>query len=158
MKYLVSSLRETCDEDQLYILATERNSGSYTYDGVELGGERVTQEVEQTLEMLEKRGQKIKKISFVGYSMGGLISRYAIGLLYRKGWFDKLEPVVSVIIICSQPLLMLLVELHNLRDASPGNSDTQNGVQESIMERLWSSHAGPVWKTALHGGHLPGHW
>jgi Putative serine esterase (DUF676) len=29
----------------------------------------------------------------VGYSLGGLVSRYAVGLLYSKGWFDKLQPV-----------------------------------------------------------------
>jgi dienelactone hydrolase len=102
MNYLVTALREKYGEDELHILVTERNSGNYTYDGVELGGERVTGEVEQTLERLEKSGQKIKKISFVGYSMGGLVARYAIGLLYKKGWFDKLEPVVSYISKCSR--------------------------------------------------------
>ncbi|KAI4122669.1 MAG: hypothetical protein LQ347_006427, partial [Umbilicaria vellea] len=29
----------------------------------------------------------------VGYSLGGLVARYAIGLLHSKGWFDKLEPI-----------------------------------------------------------------
>lgn len=35
----------------------------------------------------------MKKISIVGYSLGGLVARYAIGLLYHKGLFDKVEPV-----------------------------------------------------------------
>lgn len=42
---------------------------------------------------MEKDGTDIKKLSMVGYSLGGLIARYAIGLLYSGGWFDKLEPV-----------------------------------------------------------------
>lgn len=42
---------------------------------------------------LEKAGTKLKKLSVVGYSLGGLIARYTIGLLYSRGYFDKLQPV-----------------------------------------------------------------
>jgi hypothetical protein len=91
--YLTSALREKYSEDKVHILVAARNSGSFTYDGIELGGERVTQEIEQTLEELARRGQVIKKLSITGYSLGGLVARYAIGLLYHKGWFDRLEPV-----------------------------------------------------------------
>jgi dienelactone hydrolase len=59
-----------------------------------LGGERVTREIEETLEELATSGQKITKLSVIGYSLGGLVARYAIGLLYHNGWFEKLEPVV----------------------------------------------------------------
>jgi hypothetical protein len=62
---------------------------------VELGGERVCQEIEEELEKLEQAGQLMKKLSVVGYSLGGLVARYAVGLLYSRGVFDKLEPVVS---------------------------------------------------------------
>lgn len=44
---------------------------------------------------LNKNGKKVKKISFIGYSLGGLIVRYAIGLLGKKGLFDTIEPDVS---------------------------------------------------------------
>lgn len=77
----------------MYILAAQRNSGSYTYDGIELGGERVAHEIEDTLERLTARGYQIKKLSVVGYSLGGLVARYAVGLLQANGWLDKLEPV-----------------------------------------------------------------
>ncbi|KAF2424224.1 lipid particle protein [Tothia fuscella] len=93
LQYLNSALREKHAEDKLHILVAARNSGSFTYDGIELGGERVTQEIEQTLEDLARKGQIITKISITGYSLGGLVARYAIGLLYHKGWFHKLEPV-----------------------------------------------------------------
>lgn len=73
----------------------KRNSGSFTYDGIELGGERVCKEIEEEIERLEASGQKIKKLSVVGYSLGGVISRYAIGLLETRGLFEKVEPVVS---------------------------------------------------------------
>lgn len=93
LAYLSSALREKYPQDKLHILAVKRNAGSFTYDGIELGGERVTQEIEDTLEELARNGQVINKLSVVGYSLGGLVARYAIGLLYHKGWFDKLEPV-----------------------------------------------------------------
>lgn len=75
-------------------MVAKRNAGSFTYDGIELGGERVTAEVEETLEELARKGQTVRKLSVIGYSLGGLVARYAVGLLYHKGWFDKLEPIV----------------------------------------------------------------
>lgn len=67
--------------------------GNFTYDGIDLGGERVAQEVEDYVKKLEGDGTKLKKFSMVGYSLGGLIGRYTLGLLYSRGYFDKFEPV-----------------------------------------------------------------
>jgi poly(3-hydroxyalkanoate) synthetase len=61
---------------------------------VDTGGERVASEVEQRLEELVKDGHDIKKISVIGYSLGGLVARFAIGLLYSRGVFEKIQPVV----------------------------------------------------------------
>lgn len=93
MAYLESSLRKKHPEDRLHILNAKGNSGSFTYDGIELGAERVTHEIEDTLEKLERDGKPFEKLSVVGYSLGGLVARYVIGLLYSKGWFSKIEPV-----------------------------------------------------------------
>jgi hypothetical protein len=49
--------------------------------------------VEQKIEELAKDGVTIKKISITGYSLGGLISRYAIGLMYNSGLFDRIQPM-----------------------------------------------------------------
>ena len=68
----------------------ETNSGTFTYDGIETGAERVTFEIES---LLEKLAGTVKKLSIVGYSLGGLVARYTIGLLYSKGWFEKIQPV-----------------------------------------------------------------
>ena len=38
----------------------------------------------------------MKKLSIIGYSLGGLVARYTIGLLLHNGWFDRLEPVVQI--------------------------------------------------------------
>ncbi|BCR93645.1 lipase ROG1 family protein [Aspergillus luchuensis] len=93
LDYVTSSLRERYSEDRLHILSAKRNAGNFTYDGIEVGGERVAHEVEEALEELAAAGHHIKKLSMVGYSLGGLVARYALGLLYSRGWLDKLEPV-----------------------------------------------------------------
>ncbi|MCJ1243142.1 hypothetical protein MMC30_000339 [Trapelia coarctata] len=91
--YLRQALEETYGKEKLAIVVAARNSDTFTYDGIEVGAERVAQEIEDEVERLEKDGTHIKKLSMVGYSLGGLIARYAIGLLYSRGWFDKLKPV-----------------------------------------------------------------
>ncbi|KAL4723712.1 hypothetical protein ACLX1H_009356 [Fusarium chlamydosporum] len=85
------ALRDKYSEDEVYILFAKRNSGNHTYDGIETGGERVCAEIEHELKAIEKKGGKITKLSIAGYSLGGLVSRYAIGLLYAKGVLDDLE-------------------------------------------------------------------
>lgn len=92
MWYLESALRNNYAADKLHILVPKSNSGNFTYDGIELGAERVTHEIESFLEKLEREGKQIKKLSIVGYSLGGLVARYAIGLLFSRGWFSRLEP------------------------------------------------------------------
>ncbi|KAF2185725.1 lipase/serine esteras-like protein [Zopfia rhizophila CBS 207.26] len=93
LKFLSTSLRERYPEDKLHILVATRNTGSFTYDGIETGGERVANEIEETLEELAKNGHEIRKLSVIGYSLGGLIARYAIGLLFHKGLFRKIQPI-----------------------------------------------------------------
>ncbi|KAF9893050.1 hypothetical protein FE257_012461 [Aspergillus nanangensis] len=93
LDFIASSLRDRHSEDRLHILAATRNTGNFTYDGIELGGERLTHEIEETLDKLKAEGHQVTKLSIVGYSLGGLVARYAVGLLYARGWFDKLEPV-----------------------------------------------------------------
>lgn len=93
MWYLKSALRNKYAAEKLHILVPKSNAGNFTYDGIELGAERVTHEIESCLEELEREGKPIKKLSIVGYSLGGLVARYAIGLLYSRGWFSKLKPI-----------------------------------------------------------------
>ncbi|KAJ0109065.1 hypothetical protein J7T55_002257 [Diaporthe amygdali] len=91
MKSIAKALRAKYPADKVNILCAKRNSGSFTYDGVELGGERLCLEIEEELRAIEQRGGRIAKLSVVGYSLGGLVARYAIGLLFAKGVLDGLE-------------------------------------------------------------------
>ncbi|KAI0024126.1 DUF676-domain-containing protein [Xylariomycetidae sp. FL0641] len=93
LRSVAKALRAAHPEDELYIRVAERNSGSFTYDGIERGGERVCVEIEEELERIKSKGGCIKKLSVVGYSLGGLVARYAVGLLYANGVFDEVEPV-----------------------------------------------------------------
>ncbi|KAH9892392.1 putative serine esterase-domain-containing protein [Xylariomycetidae sp. FL2044] len=93
MNSIAKALRATHSRDELYLLLAKRNSGSFTYDGIERGGERVCVEIEEELENIRARGGNIKKLSVVGYSLGGLVARYAVGLLYAKGVLDQVEPM-----------------------------------------------------------------
>ena len=86
-------MHDRYSDDELIILKASRNSGSFTYDGIEVGAERVAKEIEDTLEELERDGYKITRFSIVGYSLGGLVARYVIGLLHHKGYFDRIKPV-----------------------------------------------------------------
>lgn len=93
MWYIESALREKYAADTLHILVPKSNAGNFTYDGIELGAERVTHEIESLLDELEREGRPARKLSIVGYSLGGLVARYVIGLLYSRGWFSKLDPI-----------------------------------------------------------------
>jgi hypothetical protein len=94
---VAKALRAQFPPDKLYILVVKRNSGSFTYDGIELGGERVCLEIEEELEVIKSRGGNIKQLSIAGYSLGGLVARYAIGLLYARGVLDDLECMVRAL-------------------------------------------------------------
>ncbi|KAI1332596.1 putative serine esterase-domain-containing protein [Xylariaceae sp. FL0255] len=93
LNQMAAAIRATHSKDQLYLLYTKSNSGNFTYDGIETCGERVCREIEEELEKIRTAGGNIIKISIVGYSLGGLFARYAVGLLYANGILDQVEPV-----------------------------------------------------------------
>ncbi len=99
MRNIARDLRAQYPHDKLHLHFAKRNTGSFTYDGIERGGERVCAEIEAELNAIEKRGGNVKKLSIIGYSLGGLVSRYAIGLLYAKGILDKVQCMVRTVYI-----------------------------------------------------------
>ncbi|KAG1659241.1 hypothetical protein FOA52_004686 [Chlamydomonas sp. UWO 241] len=48
-----------------------------TYDGIDVCAERLVQQLDDAIARAEKAGRTVTKLSFIGYSLGGLINRYA---------------------------------------------------------------------------------
>lgn len=65
-----------------------------TYDGIQYISQRVLQEIFFEIEALQKDLVKVVKISIIGYSLGGLIARCVIGLLYDLDFFTNVKPVI----------------------------------------------------------------
>ncbi|OQO09838.1 hypothetical protein B0A48_04190 [Cryoendolithus antarcticus] len=92
LKHLKETLSKQYPSGELYVFAPNSNAEYLTYDGIETGAERVTHEIEAKIAELTAAGAKLKKISIAGYSLGGLVARYVVGLLHKNGVFDTLEP------------------------------------------------------------------
>ncbi|KAK4753906.1 hypothetical protein SAY87_002010 [Trapa incisa] len=66
--------------DKVIVHRSECNYSKLTFDGVDLMGERLAEEVKGVL----THWPGLRKISFVAHSLGGLVARYAIGRLYEE--------------------------------------------------------------------------
>lgn len=78
---------------KLEVLVAETNKDESTYDGIDWGGERVAEEIRQKTADLEKEGRKVTRFSVTGYSLGGLVARYVIGVLHQSNFFETVQPV-----------------------------------------------------------------
>ncbi|WJX64347.1 hypothetical protein P8452_49143 [Trifolium repens] len=65
--------------DKVFVHRSKQNVDKLAKDGVDVMGERLAREVIEVIQ----RNPNMRKISFIAYSVGGLVARYAIGLLYR---------------------------------------------------------------------------
>lgn len=70
---------------KVYVHCSERNGAKLTLDGVDVVGQRLAEEV---LEVIKLKPE-LRKISFVAHSVGGLVARYTIGILYRPPDGDR---------------------------------------------------------------------
>lgn len=92
-RYIKESLPTTTD-DEIATLKPASFRFWKTYDGLDLNSRKIITEIFYEIESLrEKNGLTVTKISFIGYSLGGLLSRYVIGLLDELGFFDQVQPV-----------------------------------------------------------------
>eukprot|EP01057_Protomagalhaensia_wolfi_P004310 Protomagalhaensia_wolfi_Nauph_80__4309@NODE_43_length_4308_cov_97_382759_g35_i0_p2_GENE_NODE_43_length_4308_cov_97_382759_g35_i0NODE_43_length_4308_cov_97_382759_g35_i0_p2_ORF_typecomplete_len416_score61_36DUF676/PF05057_14/3_3e30PGAP1/PF07819_13/2_8e09Abhydrolase_6/PF12697_7/1_4e08Palm_thioest/PF02089_15/7e08DLH/PF01738_18/1_4e05Lipase_2/PF01674_18/2e05DUF915/PF06028_11/20DUF915/PF06028_11/0_0077Hydrolase_4/PF12146_8/0_00087Hydrolase_4/PF12146_8/2e02Abhydrolase_1/PF00561_20/0_00017Peptidase_S9/ len=84
----------SAESPNLRLLGSASSAGGWSHDGADIAGERVLAEVEAEIRRLEKtEGVEVTKISLVGWSWGGLVARYVVGLLYATDRFVKLCPV-----------------------------------------------------------------
>ncbi|KAK8697527.1 hypothetical protein V6N13_113672 [Hibiscus sabdariffa] len=78
--------------DKVIVHRSECNYLKLTFDGVDMMGERLAQEVLDVV----KRWPEVRKISFVAHSLGGLVARYAIGRLYgNSSKLSQAGPLVN---------------------------------------------------------------
>lgn len=68
------------------------NSALGTFDGVEACARRTLSELDVLMKIYSDEGHSITSISIVGYSLGGLIARFLIGLLEDRRFFDSVKP------------------------------------------------------------------
>ncbi|BGP12286.1 hypothetical protein JCM10213_000018 [Rhodosporidiobolus nylandii] len=68
---------------------------TYGYDSIEVCADRVVDEIDAEVERIKQDGGRVERFSMVGYSLGGLISRFAIGILDSRqpSFFDEITPV-----------------------------------------------------------------
>ncbi|KAM3583644.1 hypothetical protein VKS41_003617 [Umbelopsis sp. WA50703] len=92
LNYIAKQLQETYKE-KIHTLNVAVNEAKYTYDGVDICGKRLVDKIKTEVKELEAKGKVVDKVSMLGYSLGGLISRYAIGVLGEDGFFDRYKPM-----------------------------------------------------------------
>ncbi|XP_027904307.1 putative lipase YDR444W [Vigna unguiculata] len=78
-KFAAKQFLKRFPEDAV-VHCSERNSSMLTFDGIDVMGDRLAEEVISVI----KRHPSVQKISFVGHSLGGLVARYAIARLYGR--------------------------------------------------------------------------
>ncbi|KAK6465279.1 putative serine esterase-domain-containing protein [Scheffersomyces coipomensis] len=106
MEYLESQINQnvkpTSPNEEIIVYKTGSHTGYLTYDGIDINGKRISDEIIAQTELLSSNSRldKVTKFSIVGYSLGGLISRYAIGVLFSQNYFQDIEPI-NFITFCS---------------------------------------------------------
>ncbi|KAH9039344.1 DUF676-domain-containing protein [Lactarius pseudohatsudake] len=71
------------DGTELHVMLAETNQAESTYDGIDWGGDRE----------IRKGGKKVTRFSVTGYSLGGLLARYVVGILHQRNFFVAVTPV-----------------------------------------------------------------
>ncbi|CAK9435392.1 uncharacterized protein LODBEIA_P01190 [Lodderomyces beijingensis] len=116
LAYIEKQLNEhikPTDGSKLLVHKTGSHSGYLTYDGIDVNGKRICDEIREEVQMVQNEGNRVTKFSIVGYSLGGLISRYAIGILYSQGFFKEVEPI-NFVTFCTPHIGVSNPQTHNL--------------------------------------------
>ncbi|GLI62824.1 hypothetical protein VaNZ11_005574, partial [Volvox africanus] len=89
----VSFLEQYLRHNGWLTLNARSNSARCTFDGADVCGDRLAEEVVSHVQRLAAGGLRVTHISFAAYSFGGLIARYAAGKLHASGFFSMVAPV-----------------------------------------------------------------
>jgi hypothetical protein len=91
------------------------NEQLLSYDGIQRCGERLAAEVNR---FVDGHTAAVKRVSFVGYSAGGLFVRFAVGVLHAEGFFDRVAPMHLITIATphtGQPVAIKKIPWRRLR-------------------------------------------
>ena len=98
VSYIAEQLRAFHGPSHVFVSSV--NGGTNSYDGIDVCGERLYDEVVAFVASQTETQMRVNRISFVGYSAGGLYSRYCVGLMQINGFFDQITPVSFVTLAC----------------------------------------------------------
>ncbi|KAF5387305.1 hypothetical protein D9757_005779 [Collybiopsis confluens] len=102
-------------QDPVHILLAEANHEEGTYDGIDWCAERVASEIIREIHRLQiEQHRPVRKFSITGYSLGGLVSRYIVGILAQRGFFAALEGNTE-----SDPNMILMTPMNFNTIATP---------------------------------------
>lgn len=94
LQYLLNYLEKSlASNEQVVILNSPCSVGNHTYDGIDVCGDRLVDAILQRIQQEKQEGRQVVKVSFIGYSLGGLILRYAAGKLLVMGVFNTVKPM-----------------------------------------------------------------
>ncbi|KAL4564263.1 hypothetical protein LXL04_028321 [Taraxacum kok-saghyz] len=130
--------------DKVIVHCSECNCSTLTFDGVDRMGERLAEEVME----VAKRWPEVSKISFVSHSLGGLVARYAIGILYENN--SKQNQFFEAKIAGLQPINFITVATPHL--GSRGHRQLPFLCGLPFLERRASQTA--HWLVGRSGKHL----
>ncbi|EGW33340.1 uncharacterized protein SPAPADRAFT_135780 [Spathaspora passalidarum NRRL Y-27907] len=124
LSYIERQLKENIgtngETEELWVYKTGSHQGYLTYDGIDINGKRISDEIREITTSIQISGDNVVKFSIIGYSLGGLIARYALGILYANDYFEDITPV-NFVTFCS-PHVGVLNPLPNSRSAKLYNS------------------------------------
>jgi hypothetical protein len=100
VSYIAEQVRALHGPGGCHVLVSAVNGGTNTYDGVDVCGERLFDEVLAFVSSQTDAQARVTRISFIGYSAGGLFSRYCVGLMQMRGFFDQVAPISFVTLAC----------------------------------------------------------
>jgi hypothetical protein len=119
---------------------TKSNEKFKTYDGIDMCGSRVADEIFiETARLLDKHNLRVSEFSLIGYSLGGLIARFTIGILTYKKYFEHIKPI-NFVTFCTPHVGVLtpgdtfsIKCFNNLVPYLLGNSGKQMFLKDSVI-------------------------
>ncbi|EFJ47651.1 hypothetical protein VOLCADRAFT_91609, partial [Volvox carteri f. nagariensis] len=126
-------LREHLDMTAVLLHPSKVNRRTDTYDGIDVCGQRLADEIRSVV----AAHPSLQRISVIGHSMGGLLLRYAVVLLYDRstGRIAGLKPAHFISLATPH----LGCDAGGLAQSSPGSSTKLKSPSQTSIVSLFSA-------------------